>query len=423
MSWKTRGKIGLFISLVLIILSSPNQGLLAQELAQTVMADGVVLKVHLEEDPATKNLLYAQNVLQAACDAYQEIVVRQGFNRDGYTFASASRLFVYDRDKTIDIYIANVEDPFAFLQPENDLEYKAKIFIPLDYKGYQKKYNIEEPQLELKACLTHELLHIITYFYNRNMQATYQGKIALGSDRWDWYTEGLARYFEALVGYRQEFLSCGFRKTCGKRVLVYTGGVNYFLKYPDRPLNRRKYDFALFWQYLHQNYGMDKIEQISFEFRQVDPETCSNREAMQIVARTLGVELKALLRDFSKFVYEISSLPEKKQDGLNEVYLTKLFSGPSRNSVHSICSFGFDFYELDLNQDLKVIQLNTLNGRQDLYCLFGIPSAGELRMLPLADSNAGTIKMDLSGLPQNGKMVIIFFNPTDQVLGYRISLN
>jgi hypothetical protein len=302
------------------------------------------------------------------------------------------------------------------MKPQGALEYRASIYVPADFQRYRKRYKIDQPDLELKASLTHEMLHIITYCYNRNMEISCQGKASLTSGRWDWYTEGLARYFESLVGYREEFLSSGYRKRLGEKIMVYKGGVNYFLRYPDKPLDERKYDFALFWQYLHQNYGMKKIEQISSKFRQIDPLLCSNLEAMEIIAQTLGISLDELWQDFSLYVYKNSSVQAEAEKGLKAVSSSKLT--PRTREAHSICSFGLDYYEVDLGKKTSSIQINS---RQNLNCLAGIPSAEEFKLVPIEGNNSGEIKIDPPEFPQDNSMIILLSNPTDWVVPYRIS--
>ncbi len=413
-------KVVLWAIIIGIMALCPAQAVSAPQLLQARMEDGVVFKVHIEGGPE-EEYAYAREVLQAACAAYKEIVFKQGFNRPGYSFAHPARAFAYGRDRTINIYIADVESPYALMQPNGSFEYKAKIFVPADYRGYQQRYKIEHPQLELKASLTHELLHTITYSYNRNMETTSHGKVSLTSARWDWYTEGLARYFEKLAGYQEEFLSSGFRKKCGENIMVFKGGVNYFLKYPDKPLSERKYDFALFWQYLHQNYGMDKIEEISCKFREIDPALCTNYEAMQIIARTLGTPLKNLLRNFSLYVYRSSSLASCREDGFHPVAMSELPS--ERRETYTISSFGFDFYAVDLEEAPGTIHLKTINGHKNLNCLVAIRSPFNFVSMPVEPEGSGRITIDAAAPYKNSKMIIMLSNPTNQTIFYRISLN
>lgn len=410
-----RHKIVLWATIILIIVAYPSEVFSAPRFIQAKLENGVVVKVHLPKGLGEEGYGYARQVLQQTCAAYREIVFNQGFNRPGYTFAQPTRLFAYDSDKVIDVYIADVEAPHASMKPQGALEYKACIYVPEDYKRYRKRYKIDQPDLELKASLTHELFHIITYSYNRNMEATFQGKATLGSGRWDWYTEGLARYFESLVGYREEFLSSGYRKRLGEKIMVYKGGVNYFLRYPDKPLDERKYDFALFWQYLHQNYGMEKIEQISSKFRQIDPLLCSNLEAMEIIAQTLGVTVEELWQDFSLNVYRNSSLQGEKEDELKAVSISKLSA--RKSEAHSICAFGLDYYEVDLGKKTSSIQINS---RQNLNCLAGIFSAEEFKLVPIEGNNSGEIKIAPPELSQGNSMIILLSNPTDWVVSYKI---
>ncbi|MBN2097080.1 MAG: hypothetical protein JW714_01225 [Candidatus Omnitrophica bacterium] len=423
MSTTIKNKIILYVvSTILLAWFTGTAEGVAQTLRQE-LADGVVLNVHTEDTELLEGSNYPQEVLQAACSAYQEIVFNQGFNRQNYTFACASQFFAYDSDQTIDIYLTQVDGPYSLCQPQGGLEYQASIYLPADYNSYRERYNITDFDSELKASLTHELLHIITYSYNRNMETTAQSKNSITSERWDWYTEGLARYFEALVGYRDEFLSSGFRKNVGDKVMVYKGGVNYFLRYPDRPLNERKYDFALFWQYLHRTYGMEKIEQISSQFRAVDPAVCSGQQAMQIIADTLGVELNVLLQDFSLYLFEVSSLPAKKEAGLEAVSITKFLSSRNQRTQDSICSFGFDFYALEVDKGMESISLSTFGRAEDLNCLVGIYSPSAFQAFAATAEDLGRIKIDAREFPQGSKIILMLSNPTNQSISYNITLD
>lgn len=416
-SWTLRRKVGLWVAIILLT-AYPGRICAAVQSIQASLRDGTELIVHLPEDAQDEERVYAREVLAAARAAYQEIVSRQGFNRPGYTFTSPNRHFAYDQDRTIDIYIADVENPFTLMQHVQGMEYKAQIFMPADYQEYRKRYNISRPQSEIKASLVHELLHIILYSYNRNMQMPYQGKASLVSKRWDWYNEGLARYFETLVGYREEFLSSGFRKRAGNEIMVYKGGANYLLRYPDQPLEKRKYDFSLFWQYLHQVYGMQKIEQISSKFREIDPLLCSGYQAMQLIAQTLGVSLEKLWQDFSLYVYKVSSIPAQ-ENGLRPVYKSKFFP-QEKKTYNSICSFGFDFYELDLDKtDCDSVQINAKN----LNCLAAVSSGDSFRLLSFEENRQEEIILKTKELPAKSKLILILSNPSEQITPYLITIN
>jgi len=412
--------IVLWIIALFLLPGCPIQAWAQDEYIQEQMQDGVVLKVYLEQGMDQAELDYARNILSAASSAYQDIVFKYGFDRKGFTFSQPTMLFGYDHDQTIEIMLRDVQAPFAFMAPtsKGGLEYQAKVFLPRDYQAYQQRYNITQPALELRASLIHELLHIIIYSYNRNMQTSLTGKVSLTSQNWDWYSEGLARYFEVLVGYREEFLSPGYRHVEDRIVRVYKGGVNYFAKYPDRPLNDRKYDFALFWQYVHKQYGMDKIEEISVRFRDLDPTVCTNQEAMQIVANTLGVDLEQLFRDFSLYVYEASSIAAKKEQGLDPVWVTEMPEEKS-NACASISSFGFDYYEFNLDQDLDLVQFRAC---EDVSVLAMFKQEQGYLVLPIERSGSGNVNIDVSDLPREQKLVVMLSNPTDYTVFYRIRI-
>ncbi|MBN3039360.1 MAG: hypothetical protein JW869_08105 [Candidatus Omnitrophica bacterium] len=410
--------IGLCVTLALAALY-PGEAYSDQEILLASVEDGTTFKVYIPEGYGQDVNDYARKVLEAACTGYKEVVFKYGFDRIGYTFSLPQREYAYDIDRVIEIYLADVDSPFALMAPQNDLEYEAKILVPIDYKTYRKKYDIDQPDSELRASLTHELLHIVTHSYNKNMSGSYHAKSSLDCERWDWYTEGLARYFERLAGYDKEFLSSGFRKKSGKKVLVYKGGVNYFLRYPDKPLDERKYDFALFWQFIHTEFGMDKIEKIACKFREVDPAACSNQEAMEIIARTLDIELPVLLQHFSLYVYRVSVM--EAGDELKPVSMYKLY--PPESETHTICSFGFDFYEVDLKQGLQSVSLNAVDGWEDLNCLVGVSYLEDFQIVPLNNGYADEIEIDVTDLPKNSKMIIMLSNPSNHEIYYKIKID
>ncbi|MFC1699658.1 hypothetical protein ACFL1I_06870 [Candidatus Omnitrophota bacterium] len=219
-SWNKKYKIGILAAILCVIVAYIPTAEASTRMLQTVTEDGVLFRVYFEKGIGPEQYYYAYEVLQASKAAYRKVVSEYGFNRKGYTFSQPTNLFAYDIDKVIDVYISDVPAPYALMTPAGGLEYKAQIYVPQDFRAYRQRYNITQPELELAASLTHELLHIVTFSYNRNMQASWQGKTSLTSHRWDWYTEGLARYFEALAGYQEEFLSSGYRKKRGDKIEV-----------------------------------------------------------------------------------------------------------------------------------------------------------------------------------------------------------
>jgi len=209
-----------------------------------------------------KNPEFAQKILGLAKWAYDKIVFDYGFNRKNHAFIGpGNEVYTpYEKDGIIEIHLCeDIESPYAHLEHKGGLEYEATIFFPLDYKEYQEKAGIEDKDLDLKAALIHEISHIITYSYNQNFP---------NLKNWPWYYEGLALFFESLIGY--EF--------------------------------KTKFDESvLLWKYIHEAHGMAVIEEVSAKFKWMSPKKSSRQEAEEIIAETVGKTRKEFLKDFKKW--------------------------------------------------------------------------------------------------------------------------
>lgn len=293
--------------------------------------DGAAVRVHYDETVLAKNgesVDFAREVLHAAVLAYETITRTEGFSTEGYTFAAADPLYAYDPDRTIDIYLGDPSQTaptigkktFSFKDAPcfdtvhvDGNAYQAMILLPANYRefiGNWEKINPSplgprSPSSDLRGTLVHEMLHVIVFYYNRNLNKDDTGgetpEPGLRKHT-DWYVEGLARYFETLVGARHDFFSQGFKQTLPDKIRFSRGGSNFFMRYPDQPFTELRYENALFWRFLHERYGMGMIERLSRELRGARPQDYrtelerATREPLNVLLGEFA--LAALVNDF-----------------------------------------------------------------------------------------------------------------------------
>lgn len=306
--------------------------------------DGVTLKVHYEETvlaayAAPEN--FPSQVLDAAVSAYQTLTQFEGFNTPGYSFAQPDRAYAYDPDKTIDIYLGSPAGDSAFdalgarnqmfkdspcfdTLPMGNGAYQAVVLLPANYREFIKNWEKINPspmgrrnlEVDLRGTLIHEMLHVIIFYYNKNLNKA-QGNEASAKDL-DWYVEGLARYFETFAGARHDFFSQGFKQRLPDKIRFSRGGSNYFMRYPDQPFTQLRYENALFWRYMDHRFGMESIEALSRHFRtgRFDP-----KAALESVT---GQPFDELLKDFAFSTLEKEFGLKEDAVYLNEIARTRL---------------------------------------------------------------------------------------------------
>ncbi len=327
--------------------------------------DGVRLKVHYTDQalaPYESASDFASQVLDAAVMAYQTITDFQGFNTPGYSFASPDRNYAYDPDKTIDIYLGDPggDNGFEGLGERNrmfrdapcfdtiqlsDKQYQAVILLPANYREFIKNWERINPSslgarnlhVDLRGTLIHEMLHVIVFYYNKNLNKSTHGLPLEGPGgglseaspkELDWYVEGLARYFETFAGARHDFYSQGFKQTFADKIRFSRGGSNYFMRYPDQPFVGLRYENAIFWRFMDYRYGMSTIEAMSRDFRR---DNVHFKERLEWVTRrpfedllkkfALSVLLKDFgLKDDSVYLNDIAETRLKLRGG--EFYLS-----------------------------------------------------------------------------------------------------
>ncbi len=284
--------------------------------------NGVKIKVHFDAQTlknAGAGAFFAQDVLNAAVEAYQNITEFQGFSTAGYTFAMPNKNYAYDPDKTIDVFIGDSQEISKVSQAPSWMVFKdapcfdtihrsgaaydAVILLPANYKDFIRGWEKINPsplgtrnvEVDLRGTLIHEMLHVIIFYYNHNLnhdaETARDGK---GKHPVDWYVEGLARYFETFAGARHDFFSQGFKQTLPNKIQFSRGGANYFMRYPDQPFTDLRYENALFWRFIDTRYGMSSIERLTRAFRGQDA-----NDFRQALEKATGVPFEKLLKTFS----------------------------------------------------------------------------------------------------------------------------
>ena len=323
-----------------------------ENIYQYRFSDGVGIKVHYSEktlkDYGADADLGSQ-VLSAAVAAYRTITRSEGFNSPGYSFADPDKKYAYDPDKTIDIYLGDPagentypelghrnrmfrDAPCFDVIPISQTQYQAVILLPANYREFIKSWEKINPspmgrrhvRVDLRGTLMHEMLHVVLFYYNKNLNKSEEpartGKARDGAaaKNLDWYVEGLARYFETFAGAKHDFYSQGFKQTFVDKIRFSRGGSNYFMRYPDQPFTRLRYENALFWRFMDYRYGMRAIERLSRIFRK------ENADFKQALQEVTGEPFEDLLKTFA-----VSSL--QKDFGLrgdtgylNEIARTRL---------------------------------------------------------------------------------------------------
>ena len=279
--------------------------------------DDAKIKVHftsqiLEEQGSDNE--FPEKVLNAAVKAYQKIVNELGFDREGYSFALADETYAYDEDKTIDIYIGsrgaldkfyfhslNQQDfskaPFYEVRYRGRYRYSAIIAVPADYRAYLEMASRQFGYTEdvdlvshLNGAMMHEMLHIITFYYNKNLVSSC--RLNLSNNRYqgtDWYVEGLARYSEIIAGFNDNFYSAS---------KDFYQKADIFISRPEERFSELGYDFAVFWKYFHSRFGIEAIEELSYRLRSVQ----DNEQAAGIIGQVTGVSFSEILKDFIKVI-------------------------------------------------------------------------------------------------------------------------
>ena len=359
--------------------------------------DGAGIKVHytsqiLAESGAGEE--FPRQVLAASRDAYKKIVQESGFDREGYSFARADTSYAYDEDKVIDIYIgtSSYRDKFRFhsldykdfkdapfyeMRYEGRYRYSALLAIPADYHSYlsqaSKQFGYSDDidmSSHLKGALTHEMLHIITFYYNKNLLSWYELNPSTKSyEGGDWYVEGLARYFETLSGFEDNFYSAGFYQRVNDRKVRYMkGGVNWFMRQPDQRFSELEYDFAIFWQYLYQKFGMEAIEELSCRLRFAEKPREGGGDVSMIIEEATGTKFSEVIEGFASFVW---TAPGKDRNIEPVASCSLSFNGSALYKRENVNSWATDYYHTAMRPSL-VFNINKIGSSGNISTQVGL---------------------------------------------------
>ncbi|HTL71083.1 MAG TPA: hypothetical protein VL404_07315, partial [Candidatus Eisenbacteria bacterium] len=301
----------------------PNSRLL-EKAYEYRFPDGAKLKIHFTDqslEAGHESPRFARDVLDAAVQAYQTITEFQGFSTPGYSFADPDRGYAADPDRTIDVFVGDPSGDVSFRNGFTRLsfkdapcfdtvrvgenEFQAVILLPSNYKEFIRNWERINPsslgtrnvEVDLRGTLIHEMLHVVVFYYNRNLNKDLGQPETARSGRarkLDWYVEGLARYFETFAGARHDFFSQGFKQTLPDKIRFSRGGSNYFMRYPDQAFTDLRYENAIFWRFIDYRYGMEKIEKLSREFR-----NSGQGDFHESLERLTGIPFKDLLKKFA----------------------------------------------------------------------------------------------------------------------------
>lgn len=353
-------------------------------------ADGAGIRVHYMDQTLERYGTpsdFPRQVLDAAVLGYQTITDFEGFGSQGYSFAHPDESYAQDPDRTVDIYIGDPMDGTAFAGrgfnaryfkdapcfdtvDRGDRRYDAVILLPANYSDFIRNWEKINPsslgrrnlEVDLRGTLVHEMLHVVLFYYNRNLGKSAGGEHeGAASKHLDWYVEGLARYFETFVGARHDFFSQGFKQTLPDKVRFSRGGSNYFMRYPDQAFTGLRYENAIFWRYLDSRFGMTAIEKLSRLMRE-------DSGIPQQLEAALGVPFDELLDQFALSIL-MKDFGLKDDAGyLNDVARTRLLFSDGQ------------FYLVDGNggtQALgKVCRTDWVGQWGTSRAAFGEPSAG-----------------------------------------------
>jgi hypothetical protein len=370
---------------------------------QQTLEDGVTIAVHYDPDELSRYHTppphYADKVLRYAAEAYHGIVYKQGFNTPGFTYANPDKNYCHDEDKTIDVIIGGQDNssnsPYFDIAKGEGTDYDAFIFFPADYEGYLRQtkadYGTSTIVEKMKGTLFHEMLHVIIYSYNKNIEPWYSySEVTSRYQGGDWYVEGLARYFETIGGSYDNFFSRGYIKQCEDNIIIAQEGVNYLTQHPSQSLEEARYEYSLFWAYIHRRYRMSKIEELSRKFRFVSKGAIKD-ELPVMVSAVMGTDFKEVLREFAVALYCKSFAPVIRE-GLDDVRVMSLadFSEIPEREVASWAS-NFIMLDLDDGQTPEVISLRKTQEGEPLVMTvivgYGNGQLTQIRDLALEEEN------------------------------------
>lgn len=310
-----------------------SRELILEKILSTKLVNGVELNVHYTDFSLEKieDKTYPFRVLQHMRRSY-DVLKRELALDDNHP------------TRKIDVYLGDTDDaglyPFGGFEM-NDFkraplfmvrnnadsgEKDPAILLPMDYEKFlifwneinqvpsDVSYSVDD---YLASSIIHEMTHALIHDINENLGST-EHEIRNG----DWFTEGVARYFETKVNSDPGFASMGFRERTADKIRFSRGGANYFLRYPDEPFFNQRYESALFWMFIEKSYGSQVIQQMSRKLVEF-PFNAGADLYMSAFKSVLKKDFKNVLHEFHEWVYLKKYKAYKEGKHLEDVATTK----------------------------------------------------------------------------------------------------
>lgn len=312
--------------------SQPLKDFVLEKILSVRQPDGMVFRVHFTDFSLQKarDPSYPYRVLMTAQRAYDILMDALG-----------NRSLLHDGYRAIDFYLGEADgtdwgiggfgpEDFKraplFLMKADGAAKTPAILLPADYRKFLKLWNQfnrvpldpdRNPDIDLAGSIIHEMTHALLHAHHENLGST-EYQIRNG----DWYTEGLARYYELKIGSYSGFVSEGFRRRTGERIEFSRGGANYYLRFPDESFFGLRYENALFWLYFERRFGAEKILDMTRGLREV-AHGADTGAYVQLIEGVTGVVFGELLDDYFNWIYRGEYRRTREGRSLGPVAVTR----------------------------------------------------------------------------------------------------
>jgi len=301
--------------LIVQIFCAPQSASAVFETLSVEMPDGVRLNVHYQDDVSEDGPegVDPSEVLSLMQKAYALLVEDLGYGDWSGERIDEIQLYLthagVEEDLTGNAFQSSamgLSPRFMVLDNQNDPGKTPVIFMPKDYREFLRRWwringrGVEVPEdvrTELAGSIMHEMTHAVLYGYHENLGSTLSGDA-----RGDWYTEGLARYYETKIGSHSGFIDKGFRRLAQNKMRFSRGGANYYLKYHDENIFSLRYENALFWFYFEKSFGHEAVVDITRSLADL-PYDVQPRDYMKVFQSVTGYPFYRILVDYHNWVY------------------------------------------------------------------------------------------------------------------------
>jgi len=292
------------------------QNLTTEKILSARMADGMVLKVHYIDFAlkSTHDPDYPRRVFGHMKMAYTVLKKQLKSDRSSLPLPRSIDLYLGDRNITGVLPYEGLPSKdfthaplFVIRTDPQTGEKTPAILMPANYSRFLKFWNqinhvpygvwYRDDQY-LANSVIHEMTHAFIHMFNENLGST-EHQMHKG----DWYTEGLARYFESKIGSDASFASEGFQKRIGDTIQFSRGGANYYLRYPEETFFNLRYENALFWLYFEKRFGRDAIVNLSRSLKTV-PFDATHAMYRDTIENVIEGPFSEMLDDYFNWVYK-----------------------------------------------------------------------------------------------------------------------